>query len=127
VAVKRYVMLVDQEGGPLARLIPRLRELDFRIVRVPEPSSAVEFVRVFPKLSMVAVTDTGDPEQNVALVSGMRELQPTLPLLWHGPPLTLPEGQRVEVLPREDVTAGDLVACAERLLSQHFYPLEFAT
>jgi CheY-specific phosphatase CheX len=127
VALKRYVMLVDQEGGPLARLIPRLRELDFRIVRVPEPSSAVEFVRVFPKLSMVAVNDTGDAEQNAAIVSGMRELQPTLPLLWHGPQLSLPEGERIEILPHENVTAGDLVACAERLLYQHFYPLDFAT
>jgi len=51
VALKRYVMLVDQEGGPLARLIPRLRELDFRIVRVPEPTSAVEFVRVFLQIA----------------------------------------------------------------------------
>lgn len=124
-ALKRYVMLVDQEGGPLARLIPRLRELDFRIVRVPESTSAVEFVRIFPKLSMVAVNDTGDREQNIAMVSGMRALQPTLPLLWYGPQLDLPDTQRVEILP-QDVTAGDLVACAERLLYQHFYPLDFA-
>jgi CheY-specific phosphatase CheX len=119
-------MLVDGEGGPLARLIPRLRELDFRIVRVPDASAALEFVRAFPKLSMVAISDTGDAEQNARLVNCMRELQPTLPLLWHGPPLSLPEGQRVELLPHESVTAGDLVACAERLLYQHFYPLDFA-
>ena len=123
--LKRYVMLVDQEGGPLARLIPRLRELDFRIVRVPEPAPALEFVRAFPKLSMVAVNDTGSPERNAALLMGMRELQPGLPLLWHGPSLDLPRPERIEILPQESVTAGDLVACAERLLYQHFYPVDF--
>lgn len=124
--LKRYVMLVDKEGGPLARLIPRLRELDFRIVLVPDSAAALEFVRAFPKLSMVAISDTGDAEQNARLVSGVRELQATLPLLWHGPPLSLPKGQRVELLRHQSVTAGDLVACAERVLYQQFYPLDFA-
>ncbi|HVZ32611.1 MAG TPA: chemotaxis protein CheX, partial [Polyangiaceae bacterium] len=63
---------------------------------------------------------------NAKLLRGMRELQPSLPLLWHGSTPMLPPGQRVELLPHQSVTAGDLVACAERLLDQHFYPLDFA-
>ncbi len=125
-AFKKYVMLVDEETGPLARLIPRLRELDFRIVRVPDPNAAMEFVRAFPKLSMVAITDTRDAARNRDLLTSIREVQPHLPLLWHGPPSSLPEGEVAELLPHEGLTAGDLVACAERLLCQHFYPADFA-
>ena len=62
--LKKYVMLVDRETGPLARLIPRLRELDFRIVLVPDPKAALEFVKAFPKLSMIAVNDNRDVERN---------------------------------------------------------------
>jgi len=124
--LKKYVMLVDQDGGPLARLVPRLRELDFRVLRVPDVAGAVEFVKAFPKLSMVAINDTGDSEQNRRLLVSMRELQPDLPLLWHGPALSLPTGENAQLLPHDGITAGDLVACAERLLSQHFYPPDFA-
>lgn len=120
-------MLVDGEGGPLARLIPRLRELDFRVLRVPDTDSALQFVKAFPKLSMVAVSDTGDAATNNRLLTGMRELQPDLPLLWHGPSLNLPPGANAQLLPEDGLTAGDLVACAERLLSHHFYPPDFAS
>jgi CheY-specific phosphatase CheX len=126
-ALKKYVMLVDQDGGPLARLVPRLRELDFRVLRVPDVAGAVEFVKAFPKLSMVAINDTGNSEQNRHLLGSMRQLQPDLPLLWHGPALSLPEGEVAQLLPHDGITAGDLVASAERLLSQHFYPPDFAT
>ncbi len=126
VGLKKYVMLVDVETGPLGRLVPRLQELEFRIVRVPEAAVAIEFVRAFPKLSMVAISDTGNHEQDIRLLREMRELQPGLPLLWHGPAGALPESENIQVLPHDRVTAGDLVACAERLLCQHFYPDEFA-
>jgi CheY-specific phosphatase CheX len=127
VKLKKYVMLVDDEVGPLARLIPRLRDLDFRIVRVPDAAAAMEFVRAFPKLSMVAISDTRDPKLNRELLASIRELQPDLPLLWHGAPSSLPVGETAELLPHHSLTAGDLVACAERLLCQHFYPADFAT
>jgi CheY-specific phosphatase CheX len=125
--IKKYVMLVDDEAGPLARLIPRLRDLDFRIVRVPDPAAALEFVRAFPKLSMVAVRDTGDVEKSRQLLNSIREVQPELPLLWHGPPSSLPPGESAQLLPHESLTAGDLVACAERLLCRHFYPADFSS
>jgi len=125
--LKTYVMLVDGDGGPLARLVPRLRELDFRVLRVPDLDGALQFVKAFPKLSMVAIADTGDTQKNRRLLAGMRELQPDLPLLWHGPPLDLQGAANAQLLPVDGITAGDLVACAERLLSQHFYPPEFAS
>src|SRR5262245_38990745 len=117
-------MLVDVESGPLARLVPRLQELEFRIVRVPEAAAAVEFVRAFPKLSMVAITDIGNQAQTLRLLEEVRESQPGLPVLWHGAAGVLTDTENVQVLPHENVTAGDLVACAERLLCQHFYPDE---
>src|SRR5262249_47603527 len=39
----------------------------------------------------------------------------------------LPPGANAQLLPADGLTAGDLVACAERLLSQHFYPPEFTS
>lgn len=125
--LKRYVMLLDEEAGPLARLVPRLRELDFRVILAPDARVAIEFVTAFPKLSMVAVCATQNPELDQQVLTRIRELQPDLPLLWYGPPTSLPPGQNTEVLPRESVTAGDLVASAERLLRQHFYPVDFTT
>lgn len=122
--LEKYVLIVDQEAGPLARLSPRLRELDFRVVRVPDATAAIEFVRAFPKLSMVAVRDHLDVEESRELLAGIREAQPDLPLLWHGARDSLPPGESAEVLPFESVTAGDLLACAERLLCQHLYPPE---
>lgn len=124
--MKKYVMLVDLESGPLTRLVPRLQELEFRIVRVPEAAAAIEFVRAFPKLSMVAISDTGSQAQTLRLLEEVRDSQPSLPVLWHGSTAGLPEMENIQVLPHENVTAGDLVACAERLLCQHFYPDELA-
>ncbi len=118
-------MLVDAPSGPLARLIPRLKELDFRIIRVPDALAALDFVRSFPKLSMVAMTEGHEPDADRQALTAMRELQPGLPLLWHGTPDRVPGGVNVEILPRNDLTAGDLVACAERLLCEHFYPSDF--
>lgn len=118
-------MLVDEEGGPLVRLIPRLRDLDFRVVHVPGAAAALDFVRTFPKLAMVALHDTGEPER-IALVTRIREAQPDLPLLWHGVASRIAPETNIEILPYGGITAGDLVACAERLLRQHFYPPEFA-
>jgi CheY-specific phosphatase CheX len=76
---------------------------------------------------MVAINDTHDLERNRQLLTRIRQLQPNLPLLWHGPPNSVPPGEKVEILPHDSLTAGDLVACAERLLCQHFYPVVFAT
>src|SRR5690606_40660268 len=39
---KRYVMVVDSGGGPLCALSPRLRELRFRVVTVPNVADASE-------------------------------------------------------------------------------------
>lgn len=120
--LEKYVLIVDHVAGPLARLTPRLRELDFRVVRVPDATAAIEFVRAFPKLSMVVVRDNLGVEESRRLLAGIREAQPDLPLLWHGARDSLPPGERAEVLPFETLTAGDLLACAERLLCQHLYP-----
>jgi CheY-specific phosphatase CheX len=94
---------------------------------VPDVAGAVAFVKAFPKLSMVAINDTGNSDENRRLLVSMRELQPDLALLWHGPALSLPSGENAQLLPHDRITAGDLVACAERLLSQHFYPPDFAS
>lgn len=123
--LKKYLMLVDQESGPLAQLMPRLRELDFRVVRVPDATTAVEFMRTFPKLSMVVVRDTRDADQNKQILHQIRQVQPGLPVVWHGSEGSFISDGVAEVLPLERVTAGDLVACAERLLCQHFYPPDF--
>lgn len=120
--LEKYILLVDDEAGPLARLTGRLQELDFRVLRVPDASAAIEFVRAFPKLSMVVVRNNLDVEESRQLLAGIREAQPDLPLLWHGATDSLPPGERAEVLPYESLTAGDLLAAAERLLCQHLYP-----
>ena len=65
------VLIVDQEAGPLARLSPRLRELDFRVVRVPDAMAAIERVDAFlggllagapSDLLLLVVSDHGNLE-----------------------------------------------------------------
>lgn len=77
-------MVVDDCKGPLSELVPRLRELDFRVILVDSCSDATELVRAFPKLSMAVINQHFDIAGSLELLATIRELQPHLPILWHG-------------------------------------------
>lgn len=100
-SVKKYVMLVDGPAGPLQRLIPRLRELELRVIRVGSAADAEELVRAFPKLSLVAVNAHLDEAGSRALLATMRELQPHLPILWHGDAEGIGQSRSEAVFSRE--------------------------
>lgn len=82
--VRKYVMVVDTGNGPLAALVPRLRELEFRVITVNGCADAAELARAFPKLSLVVINQQLDTTGSVELLATIRELQPHLPILWHG-------------------------------------------
>jgi hypothetical protein len=77
-------MVVDAGKGPLSALVPRLRELEFRVFTVDSCADAAELVRGFPKLSLAVINQHFDRAGSLELLATMRQLQPHLPILWHG-------------------------------------------
>lgn len=77
-------MVVDGCRGPLSALVPRLRELEFRVITVDSCADAAELVRGFPKLSLAVINQHFDAEGSLELLATMRQIQPHLPILWHG-------------------------------------------
>jgi hypothetical protein len=77
-------MVVDTGSGPLSALVPRLRALEYRVMIVNNCADAAELARTFPKLSLVVVNQYVDPTGSRELLSTLRDLQPELPILWHG-------------------------------------------
>jgi CheY-specific phosphatase CheX len=122
VSLKKYVVLLDQPEGPLALLVPRLKELDFRVFTVPDVHAALEFIRAFPKLCLVAAHEALDPPSARELVGKLRELQPQLPLLWIGDARGLADGRPRDLFFAQCPRADELNQHIERLLCRQFYP-----
>lgn len=118
---KRYVMVVDSGGGPLCALSPRLRELRFRVVTVPNVADASDLARSFPKLALVAVNEGIDPSGSRRLLTTLRETQPDLPVLWHGSAAGLAR-PRSEFRLSEQPKAEELRARADEVLGLDGYP-----
>lgn len=126
-SLKKYVVLLDEPEGPLTELVPRLQELHFRVFAVPDANAALELIRAFPKLCLVAVREAFDPPSARELVSKLRELQPLLPLLWIGDARELAKGRRGELFFSECPRADELNQHVERLLCRRFYPEHVVT
>jgi CheY-specific phosphatase CheX len=122
VSLKKYAVLLDQPEGPLTALVPRLKELDFRVFSVPDANAALELIRAFPKLCLVAVREALDPPSARDLVGKLRETQPLLPLLWIGEDRDLATGRPAELFFSECPPADDLNQHVEHLLCRRSYP-----
>jgi hypothetical protein len=78
--IKKYVLLVDQPGGPLSVLADDLKRLEFRVALVPKREAAFDFIQRFSKLGLVVVNATGKPDYRDIAREAQR-LHPSMPVI----------------------------------------------
>lgn len=124
IAISRCVAIVDNERGPLSCLVPQLRELGFRSVRLPNASACAEYLRRFPKLCWLAINAPILKEWAPAIRALVQTNHPQLPLLWFEPDCDDMDSHdaltRVATVP----TAAQIVQLINDALRSHFYDSE---
>ena len=126
----RQVLVVDGAEGAIAPVIEELSRLGFRVVWVPTPLAALDFVTVSPRLSLVVVSaaaaDAGGPE----FLAGVKQMRPSLRIIW-GMRADVPRIRKrrpaLDSMIPEPMAADSLRVAVSSLLAECFYPSSIAT
>ena len=124
------MLVVDDAEGALSGVVEELDRLGFRVIWVPTPHAALDFVMVSPRLSLVVVSAKAADAGGKEFLAGVKQIRPSLRIIWGMRPdmprirkrrpaldSVIPEPIQPETL-RETVSA---------LLAECFYPGSIAT
>lgn len=124
----KQVLVIDVANGALAGVMEELDELGFRVIWVPDLTTALDFIQSCPTLMLViasaAVTQAGARE----FLYQAKEFAPKVRIIWGTPrnrSLDLPSSpaeRGPDSLIPEPFHAGDLRTAIFSLLAEHFYP-----
>ncbi len=123
-SIRKHVVLVDEHGGPLAGMAPRLKELGFQILLVSDPNLLFETIRDVRKYSLVVINGAVIGRAATSFVSAIKEQHPELPVLFTseaGAPVEF-HAQKPDVVFSGPVLADTINEQAIRLLRESLYP-----
>jgi CheY-specific phosphatase CheX len=128
VSGEKQVLLVDRAGGTLSEVMSELDQLGFRVIWVPTPAAALEFVGTHP-LSLIVVSDALTQESGPEFLTRLKERVGGVRIVWGVQPkgaAAAPGAPAPEGRVRESMRVEDLRSMASRLLTDHFYPQRVA-
>ena len=126
----RQVLVVDSADGALSSVMDELHRLGFRVIWVPTIAAALEFVIASPRLSLVLVSAAAAQNGGPEFLSGVKEVRPTLRIIWGIRPDVARIRKRrpsLDSLIPEPVQEGTLHETLSALLAECFYPSSIAT
>jgi CheY-specific phosphatase CheX len=126
----RQVLVVGDADDALAPVIEELDRLGFRVVWVPTPHAALDFVTVSPRLSLVVVSAAAADAGGKDFLAGVKQMRPSLRIIW-GMRADMPRIRKRRpaldsVIP-EPISPDTLRETVSTLLAECFYPSSIAT
>jgi CheY-specific phosphatase CheX len=82
--IKKYVLLVDEPEGRLARRTEELKDLGYEVAQVSQLEAALNAIAVLDRLSLVVVNCAVDYAGHQSFMAAVRGLHPQLPVIWVG-------------------------------------------
>ena len=126
----RQVLVVDGAQGALASVIEELDRLGFRVVWVPTPLLALEFVAVSPRLSLVVVSAAAADAGGREFLAGVKQMRPSLRIIWGiraDTPRVRKRRPALDSLISEPIQPDALRETVSSLLAECFYPSSIAS
>ncbi|MET0790980.1 MAG: chemotaxis protein CheX [Polyangiaceae bacterium] len=126
----RQVLVVDGAQGALAPVIEELDRLGFRVVWVPTPAAALDFVAVSPRLSLVVVSAAAADEAGTEFLAGVKQMRPSLRIIWGmraDTPRIRKRRPALDSIIPEPIQPDALRQTVGSLLAECFYPSSIAT
>jgi CheY-specific phosphatase CheX len=126
----RQVLVVGDTDSAIAPVIEELDRLGFRVVWVPTPPAALDFVAVSPRLSLVVVSAAAADAGGKEFLAGVKQMRPSLRIIW-GMRADMPRIRKRRpaldsVIP-EPIQPEALRETVGALLAECFYPGSIAT
>lgn len=126
----RQVLVVGDADRALGPVIEELDRLGFRVVWLPTPLCALDFVAVSPRLSLVIVSAAAAEAGGKELLAGVKQLRPSLRIIW-GVRQDMPRIRKRRpaldsVIP-EPISPDALRETMSTLLADCFYPASIAS
>jgi CheY-specific phosphatase CheX len=126
----RQVLVVDDAEGALSGVMEELDRLGFRVIWVPTPTAALDFVLVSPRLSLVVVSAAAAEAGGKEFLAGVKQMRPSLRIIWgvraDTPRIRKRRPALDSVIP-EPIQPGALRETVSSLLAECFYPSSIAT
>lgn len=125
---EKQVLIVDDADGTLSGVMAELDQLGFRVIWVPTPAAALEFVKTSSALSLIVVSDGAAADGGRDFLADMQNFARGVRIVWgvrasgDASPATPISDTRV----RESLRVEDLRSLASRVLTEHFYPQQVA-
>ena len=126
----RQVLVVGDADSALTPVLEELDRLGFRVVWVPTPPAALDFVTVSPRLSLVVVSAAAADIGGKEFLAGVKQMRPSLRIIW-GMRADMPRIRKRRpaldsVIP-EPIQPETLRETVSTLLAECFYPSSIAT
>jgi CheY-specific phosphatase CheX len=125
----RQVLVVDSAEGAISGVMEELDLLGFRVIWVPTLVAALEFVKASPRVSLVVASAEAGRAGGTEFLAGVKELRPTLRIIWGVRPDGVPVRQRaasLDSLIPEPIQPDTLRKTVSMLLAEYFYPSSIA-
>lgn len=124
----KQVLVVDAPNGALQLVMEELDDLGFRVIWVPNLSSALAFVEARPQLSLIVASAAATQVGGLEFLARLRDFAPDVRIIWGADPGELRKvaPASVSVMPDsllpEPFRVDELRGAISELLAEHFYP-----
>lgn len=123
----KQVLVVDTANGALSFVMEELNELGFRVIRVPNLATALEFIQARPNLSLIVASSAATKIGGLEFLARVRDFAPDVRIIWGADPGAsgVPSGRAgasPDSLLPEPFRADELRSAISDLLAEHFYP-----
>ena len=122
---ERQVLVVDRADGVLLRVVGELDLLGFRVVWVPTPTAALEFVRASAQVALLIASAAALADAGQDFLTQVRAMRPSLRMIWGTPrngKTVARSGPSPDSLIPEPFRPNALRDAISTLLSEHSYP-----
>jgi CheY-specific phosphatase CheX/CheY-like chemotaxis protein len=123
----KQVLVVDTANGALSFVMEELNELGFRVIWVPNLTTALEFIQARPNLSLIVASSSATKVGGLEFLARVRDFAPDVRIIWGADPSAsgVPSsraGASPDSLLPEPFRADELRSAISDLLAEHFYP-----
>ena len=124
--IRKEILVVDNDGGELTAIFPRLRDLSFNISHIKNPSWVAEIVSGCPPYALIAINGPATTDEEAqSILEAIVERDNRVPIVWldnatHKPPQY--EDRVPDVVLRSPCSPQALQANVYRLLKSRFFP-----
>jgi CheY-specific phosphatase CheX/CheY-like chemotaxis protein len=123
----KQVLVVDTANGALSFVMEELNELGFRVIWVPNLTTALEFIQARPNLSLIVASSSATKVGGLEFLARVRDFAPDVRIIWGADPgasgvPSARDGASPDSLLPEPFRADELRSAISDLLAEHFYP-----